>query len=291
MDDELLRWLYHRLLGDPSSNHTADCTYSDGLIVFIHFFSAKSDRSSRWACQKRHWPLWCRRLRFPSYSQLRRRLNHPRVQQLLHQMNEELKDRLPRSAELACDSKPLVVGGFSKDPDATVGKVPDGFARGYRFHAIVDSTGVIEVFEITGLHAGEAPVICGLVSKVPLSGKVLRGDAGYDANELYQVVADAGGRLIAPRRKPGTGLGHCAHHPHRLLAIAELEQSPQGLKAHRRHRNRIEQSFAHLTNLPFGLWALPNFVRRTGRVRMWTLAKVALYHLNRVLLQEVALAA
>jgi len=291
MDDELLGWLYHRLLGNPSSNRTAECTYSDGLIVFIYLFAAMCNRSSRWACQKRHWPLWCRRLNFPSYSQLRRRLNRDSARRLLEQINQQCKDRLPRSGELVCDGKPLVVGGFSKDPDSDVGHVPNGFARGYRFHAIVDGTGVIEAFAITSLRVGESTLMCDLVAQAPLAGKLLRGDANYDSNPLYGATALQGGRLIARRRKPLRGLGHGAHHPHRLQAIDELEKSPRGLAQHRRHRNRIEQSFAYFTNLPFGLWALPNFVRRLKRVRMWTMAKVTLYHLNRTLLQRLPHAA
>lgn len=291
MDDELLNWLYHRLLGDPSS-HTRDCTYSDGLILFIHLFAVISNRSTRWACNKRHWPLWCRRLRFPSYSQLCRRLKSTRVQTLLEQINAECKAGLPRSDELVADGKPLVVGGFSKDPDATAGKVPDGFARGYRLHVLADAlAGIIDVFEVTGLHAGEATVMRQLVSRADVRGKVVRADANYDSNPLYRQVADQQGRLRAPRRKPGRGLGHHPQHPHRLAAIAELEQSPAALAEHRRRRNRVEQILAHLTNLPCGLWALPNSVRRLPRVRIWIAAKITLYHLNLVLLQELRHAA
>lgn len=291
MDDELLGWLYHRLLGDPSRSHTADCTYSDALIVFIFLFGVIGNHSSRWACQKRNWPLWCRRLDFPSYSQLCRRLKSSAVQRLLEQINQEYKAALPRSGNLIADGKPLVVGGFSKDPDATVGKVPNGFARGYRLHVIADSLGIIEDFEVSGLHAGEATVMRQLVPRVDVRGKSIDADANYDSNPLYRQVADQDGRLIAPRRKSGRGLGHHPQHPHRLAAIAELEQSPALRAEHRRRRNHIERILAHLTNLPCGLWALPNFVRRLPRVRTWILGKIILYHLNQVLLQALRHAA
>ena len=287
MDDELLGWLYHRLLGNPSRSHTAGCTYSDALIVFIFLFGVIGNHSSRWACHKRHWPLWCRRLRFPSYSQLCRRLKSGAVQRLLEQINEECKAALPRSGNLIADGKPLVVGGFSKDPDATVGKVPDGFARGYRVHVIADSSRIIEGFEVSGLHAGEATVMRQLLPRVDVRGKTIDADANYDSNPLYRQVANQHGRLIAPRRKPGRGLGHHPQHPHRLGAIAELEQSPDRRAEHRRRRNHIERIFAHLTNLPCGLWALPNFVRRLPRVRTWILAKIILYHINELLQQAL----
>src|SRR5204863_7312989 len=118
------------------------------------------------------------------------------------------------------------------------------------------------------------------LGKTDLNGSILRGDANYDSNRLYRATARRGGRLIAPRKKPHTGLGHRRHHPHRLLAVAELETGVEHLRRHQRHRNRVEQSFAHLTNLSFGLWALPNFVRRMRRVTLWTKAKIALYHFH-----------
>lgn len=291
MDGELLRWLYHRLLGDPSSARTRECTYSDGLIAFIYFFATLTHHSPRWACQKRNWPPWCRRLAFPSYSQLCRRLKNERHQQLIEQINSECKQRLPKGNELIVDGKPLVVGGFSKDPDATTGRVPDGYARGYRMNVVGSSAGAYEAFEVTGLNGGEATVIRQLISGVDLKGRIVRGDANFDSNPLYEAIAEAGGRLIAERRKPGRRLGHRPHHPHRLRALEELEQTPDGLAQHRRRRIRIEQSFAHLTNLSFGLCGLPNFVRRLPRVRMWVLAKITLYHLHRMLVQEVTRAA
>ena len=291
MDGELLRWLYHRLLGDPNTSRTRDCTYSDGLIALIYFFAALTHHSPRWACQKRNWPPWCRRRAFPSYSQLCRRLKNAQIERLIEQINSECKAHLPRGDELIVDGKPLVVGGFSKDPDATTGRVPDGYARGYRLNVVGSSAGVYEAFEVTGLNGGEATVIRELISDVELEGRIVRGDANFDSNPLYRVIAEAGARLIAERRKPGRGLGHCPHHPHRLQAIKELEQTLHGLAQHRRRRIRIEQSFAHLTNLSFGLCGLPNFVRRLPRVRRWVLAKITLYHLHRMLLQEVACAA
>ena len=291
MDGELLRWLYHRLLRDPSACGTRDCTYSNGLIAFIYFYAALTHHSPRWASQRRHWPAWCRRLKFPSYSQLCRRLKSNSTLRLIEQVNRECIAGLPKGEELIADGKPLVVGGFSKDPDASTGRVPDGFARGYRLHAIVSSTGIFEAFAVSGLHAGEATLIRQLVAGLPLERRTMRGDANFDSNPLYQQVAASGGRLISERRKPGRGLGHVRHHPHRLAALAELEQRPGGLAEHRRRRIRIEQIFAHLTNLPFGLSGLPNFVRRLARVWRWVLAKITLYHLHQMLRQEVAHAA
>lgn len=292
MDGELFRELYHRLYSDPTLTHTRDCTFPDAVILLIYFYAAMNNCSPRWAHGKRNWPLWCRHLVFPSYSQLMKRLAWERTQTLIDRLNAEFRGRLPATCEKVCDGKPLVVGGFSKDPDARSGKIPDGWARGYKLHAVVDSLGAIDVFCVTALDAGEATVVRQrLLGKTDLSGSILRGDANYDSNRLYRATARRGGRLIAPRKKPCTGLGHRRHHPHRLLAVAELETGVDHRRRHKRHRNRIEQSFAHLTNLSFGLWALPNFVRRTRRVTLWTKAKIALYHFHLARSLGTALAA
>ena len=75
MDGELLRWLYHRLLHDPTLARTRNCTYGDGVIALAYFYAALCNRSLLWASDIRHWPIWCRAvLKLPSYSQLNRRL-------------------------------------------------------------------------------------------------------------------------------------------------------------------------------------------------------------------------
>ena len=212
MDGELLRWLYHRLVHDPSLCHTKDCTYSDGLITLIYFFAVLSDRSGRWACDRRNWPLWYRRLKLSSYSQYNKRIKSPWIRGIINQINAQLRDRLGHSFEKVADGKPLVVGGFSHDPDARLGKVPDGWAKGYKLHVIVDSCGGIDAFEVTALDAGEATVLRRLIPGADLAGAILRADANYDSNPTYRVAAQAHARLIAPRRKPGTGLGHHPQH-------------------------------------------------------------------------------
>ena len=283
MDSELLRWLYHRLLHDPTLDHTAGCTYSLGLITLIYFYAVLLNRSPHWACDRHNWPVGYRRLRLPSYSQFNRRLKRPETGRLIGQINDELAQRLPHSDLKFVDGKPLTVSGFSKDRDATVGQVPGGYARGYKLHLLVDSLGRIEAFDVTGLQAGEPVVMRKMLQDRDLGGLLLRGDSNYDSNRLYRQVADDGGRLVASRKRPFTGIGHHPQHPDRLRAIRELERSPQSLREHRRIRAEVERRIGHLTNLPCGLWALPGFVRRRVRVRRWVSAKIALFHLYRVL--------
>jgi len=280
MDGELLRWLYHYLLGHGKAAATPRCRYDEGLIVLIGLQAVLCNRSLRWAASRQNWPIWCRRvLTFPSYSQLRRRLLKPSAARRVLELDRHLKTRLGCSDQKVADGKPLTIGGFSKDRDATRGHVPGGFARGYRLHAVRDAiTGVIDVSAVTGLAAGEATVLRPMLRKMRLRGCVIRADANYDSNALYAAAALRRGRLIAPRRKPGRGLGHGQHHRHRLLAIAELESDPAHRRDHARRRSVAERTFADLGNR-VGLFGLPNFVRRKHRVRKWVRAKIVLYHL------------
>jgi len=292
MDGELLRALYHELFHRRKFKTASRCNYQDAIILWIYFLGVFSDRSMRWAYDKRHWPLWARRLRCPSYSQLMRRLKTPAIQAHIHDLHRDLLSRLPTSTDKAVDGKPIVVSDYSKDPDAKVGRLSEKrFGRGYKLHAIANKHGIIEAFCVTGLNAGESTIARDLVKQVDLRNAVLRADANYDSSPTYAAVAAAGGRLVAPRRKPNRGLGHRKHHPHRLRAIAEFECAADRGITHKRHRLRIEQSFGHLTNLPFGLAPIPNWVRRQERVERWVAAKIILYHLHLTQKQPAANAA
>jgi hypothetical protein len=279
--------LYHRLLDDPKLAHEPNCIFGNGIILLVHFYAVLNNRSILWASKIKHWPCWCRAvLGLPSRSQINKRLKSESVTHWIALIDAELRERLPRGKDKVGDGKPLVVGGFSHDPDARWGKMPgDGWAKGYKLHALIDAvSATFDAWEVTPLDAGEATVLRrDLLPACDLRDCTLRADGNYDSNPTYRAVALAGGRHIAPRRKPGTGLGHRPHHPDRLRARSELEHGPeaqQRLRQHKRARNRVEQVLGHLTNLPFGLWALPNHVRRLHRVRLWVAAKILLYHLH-----------
>lgn len=287
MDEQLLGTLYHRLIHGPEGKCRQRSIYSDGLIALIYLFAVLKDRSPLWAQNLKHWPLWVRaRLsaNWPSYSQLQRRLKRPSLWQLLERLLREYRQALPAGAEKILDGKPLVVGGFSKDRDAKRGKVPDGWARGYKLHVLIDAgSGAVEAFRLSSMNDGEPTVAAALLRPLLDAkpwGWLVRADSNYDSNDLYGLIAAASGRLLAPRKKPQTGLGHHPQHSDRLRAITELEQAAEAAGEHKRHRNRVEQSLAHLTNLPYGLSPLPNFVRRPVRVARWVAAKILLYHLH-----------
>ena len=291
MNDEVLRHVYHELFGSKSKMPRRRYVYCDAVIVFVCVLGVLNNHSPRWAHDKRNWPLWCRWLKIPSYSQLMKRLKEPHIQALIDALNLRERRQLPGSIEKTCDGKPLVVSDFSKDPDARFGKAYGKWRKGYRLHLIADSLGGIDAFCVTSMDGGESTATARLISQVELVGVTLRGDSNYDRNPLYRRVAEAGGRLLAPRKRPHTRLGHRPHHPDRLRAIAELEASEANLAEHELHRIRVEQSLAHMTNLPFGLAPLPNCVRRLERVQRWVSIKILLYHVYLNLLRRQQLAA
>jgi len=296
MDGQLLLKLYHRLFdsgkckADPRPS--VGCVYSDALIVLIYFLGVINNCSGLWASARKNWPLWMRRLKGPSYSQFMKRLKTFPVERLMARLFIEFRDQLPASDLRYADGKALPVGGFTKDPDAKRGKLPgDYWGKGYKAHLLTSDTGVVQLFTVTSLNMGESTVMQKLVTQTPLAGMLVRVDSNYDSNALYQAAAEQGGRLLASRKKPFAGLGNHPQHPDRLRAIKELEATDQAMRSHRRQRIRIEQEIGHLTNLPFGLSPLPNFVRRITRVTRWVLAKLTLYHLHLILRKNNELAA
>lgn len=284
MDDEL-NAVYRFLFPIGALIRTAGYRYPDALIAWIELFRVNRNLSMRAGMDRRRWPIWMRGRDGPSYAQFKRRVKTASVQTLVASVGEHFAAELPRTHDKAIDGKPLTVGGFSKDPDAKRGHVPDGFARGYRLHALVDAGGAIESWAVTPLNQGEATVARGVLANASLAQTTIRADANYDSNHLYAQVATQGGCFIAPRRKPGTGLGHHPQHADRLRAIAELEGDAQATRSHRRHRNRVEQVFGRLSTFPAGLWALPTSVRRLPRVTRYVNAKIALYHAHLAMTQ------
>jgi hypothetical protein len=289
MDGELFRQLY-KVAGEVASKAPPPRgTHSDFTILLTLLWAAGNDEPVSWACARANWPLWAWRTsrRLPSPSTLSRRPHSRGFRLLLVRFNDRLRAALPGSSLKFLDGKPLLVGGFSKDRQARRGKAPGGgWARGYKLHAVVNACGAVEAFCATALDAGEATVArevlvwCGACD---LGGATLLADANYDSNPLYAAVADAGGRLLAPRRKPGTGLGHHGpQHPDRLAAIAALEGAGRdGARGRPLYRLRegVEQAFGLMGNAPGGLrTGLPNHVRGLRRVRLWVALEVALYH-------------
>lgn len=206
-----------------------------------------------------------------------RRLQTTEVQRLLAQMEDELAKPESGGYVTLVDGKPLVVGNYSRDREATWGHSRRGFAKGYKLHAIYGKSPVPLAWEVTGLNEGEPTVAARLVFRVKRHGGYLLADSNYDSNPLHEATSCQGFQLVADRHKSskGKGLGHRRHHAGRLRSI-EILSTAFGRQLYR-NREQVERHFGWLTNHAAGLAPLPNWVRRIHRVRQWIQAKILIH--------------
>lgn len=276
----MLKRIFYRL---APSEMAAGVVYTDVQVAAMFFWAVIHDRSQRWACQRANWSrlpsAWPGLL---SESQFSRRLRSPTVQALLNRFEDEIRSQWPDEWCVAVDGKPLPVGGFSKDPDASTGYGAGQFFRGFKLHAIWGNAPIPQAWDVQPANVSEPTIATRLVASVPGEGYLL-GDAAYDSNPLYEAAAAAGRSLVAPRKKPGRGLGRgTKHHPQRLRSIELTEHTELHPFATALHnwRTGIERQFGWLTTGVAGLQNLPSFVRRLPRVRRWIQAKLIINALS-----------
>jgi hypothetical protein len=277
MERELWNALYR--LTCQLSNDRSGHAYPVRWIVGVYLWAVVHDRPVSWACRPENWPSsW--RVRLPSQSTASRRLRTAAAVELL----EQLRNRCchgPHPPDVSfLDGKPLPVGGFTKDPEATRGHGVGGPARGYKIHAVWTLDALVAC-EVQPLNVSEQTVARRLLPQV--GGGCVLADANDDSNPLHEVAARAGVTLIAPQRRAGRALGHRRHSVGRLQSI-ELLTTDAGQELYKQ-RTYIEQRFAQLTNFGGGLGPLPNWVRRLKRVKLWVNAKLCIHaarnHLRR----------
>lgn len=186
---------------------------------------------------------------------------------------------------LTVDAKPLLVGSHSKDSDAPWGRVRRGWGKGYKLHAVYGAEALPRQWDVEPINEAEPTIAAQLVANLEPGGGYLLGDSAYDSNRLHEVTTFGGRQLIAPRKRPGTGLGHDRQTPGRLRSIALLEGPGKFGRTLHAEREGIERRFARLTNHAAGLAPLPNWVRRLDRVRLWVQVKL-LIHAAYVLLKS-----
>jgi hypothetical protein len=204
-----------------------------------------------------------------------RRLQTTEVQRLLADMERRLARLSSGGWVMLVDGKPLLVGSHSKDPDAAWGRARRGWAKGYKLHALYDGGTIPPAWDITPLNEAEPEVAARLVLSLRGSGGYLLGDKLYDSNPLHDAALAVGCQLVAERKRPQAGLGHCRHSPGRLRSIELLRQEfGRALYA---FRDQVERNFGWLTNHAAGLAPLPNWVRRIHRVRSWVQAKLIIH--------------
>lgn len=273
MEDELFTRLYRIVRNLAHLGRRPKEQYSDETVLLIYFWAVLHDRPVNWACQQRHWPP---QQRWPklSPSQMSRRLARVHIAELMRQIESQLRPG-PDAAPLVktVDAKPLPVGSYSKDKHATWGQAGKAKAKGYKLFCISDRHGVV-AWELHGMATPETKVARRLIPQLDGGGYLL-GDALYDSNTLHEIAGFCNHRLIAPRKKPGTGLGNRRHSPMRLRCIDLLENIRSLFIVDLyKQRGSIERVFGHMGNFAAGLGPLPNWVRTLPRVRRWVHAKI-----------------
>lgn len=242
------------------------------------------DRPVSWACKPNNWPDDLRPHPLPSQPTVSRRSKTVEVLRLLAFV-ERLFAQRGFELALTIDGKPLHVGSHSKDPDAAWGHARRGWAKGYKLHDLDGARPAPCEWDVEPLNVAEPVVAARLVGRLPSGGGYLLGDSAYDSNPLHEATTSGGRQLLAPRKRPQTGLGHCRQTPGRLRSIELLEGPGEFGRSLHFERDAIERRFGRLTNHAAGLAPLPNWVRRLDRVRLWVQLKL-LIHAAYVLIRE-----
>jgi hypothetical protein len=266
--------------------------YDNRAIVAVYLWAALHDRPVSWACERANWPAQAWRRALPDQSTMSRRMGAPEFARDLERLvglaqrrgAHALPALAPFRATLAVDGKPLAVSSFSGDADAKRGWGAGRTQRGYKTHVLVGEHRGVLAWETMPMNVAESCVAARLMRRAAREGELPRGarvlgDASYDSNPLHRVTAACGATLVAPRRRPGTGLGTTVkHHGNRLQCIELFERGPKRrAKEVRRDRAVVERVLGAMCGGTGGLCGLPPWVRTLARVRLWVSAKVFLY--------------
>ena len=247
--------------------------FSAAAILGVLFWSVLHDRPVRWACRAENWPPGLWRGNLPSQATMSRRLRDPRVRRLLDSVERSFEAETTAQVKII-DAKPLPVGGHSRDVDVGWGRGVRGPAKGYKFYAVRSVGGLRPItWRSAPMYVSEQAMALEMIAELDGAG-TLPGDSLYDVNKLYEAAAAAGHQLLARRKRPNAGLGHCRHSPHRLRGLALLETASG--RACYAQREQIERHFGGLTNFGGGLSPLPAWVRRKQRVKLWVQTKLVL---------------
>jgi hypothetical protein len=304
MEGELWETVYGLIREEASKRgRQKRVRYSDAWVLAVFFWAAVHDRSVCWACDPENWPRHQRWRALPSDSTMSDRLRTPSALSLLAAVLQRLAALAPPADSLvrALDGKPLPVGGYSKDRDARWGVGAAGaWERGYKLFGVWGPGVVPDCWTLGPMDEPEPTVAREeLVPALAAAGcgGYLLGDALLDSNPLHEACSARGIQMVAPRKKPGTGLGHGkrGHSEGRLRSI-QLTESPApgdlpsaGRAPFARDlyamRADIERRLGNLCCFGGGLAPLPAWVRTPHRVARWVAAKLVINGLRQCKLQ------
>lgn len=275
MDHELWETLSHSMFdvarAFPKSPRQ---THDTHRIVRIYLWAVLHDRPVLWATRLRNWPQPNRPKQLPDQSTMSRRLRDDETTLFITKLACRVAGPSPLVLIKAIDGKPLVIPKHSTDPDAGYGRGVGGQAKGYKLHAIIGNSAMPLAWSVQPLDVSESSQAHQLIPQLKGEGYIL-ADSNYDSSKLHDTAKDHGHQMLAPRRQPGTELGHRQHSPHRLRAVHLLEQAPSrfGATLYKRRRE-IERQFGGLVSFGGGLQSLPAWVRTLPRVRLFVHAKL-----------------
>jgi hypothetical protein len=254
--------------------------HSTALIARVYLWAVLHQAAMCWACDRRHWDARTRPPMLPHPSTLSRRTRRQDFQQFLDRLGHYLAGR-PQSLQWIkrLDGKPLPIPAHSTDRDAGFGRGPGERSKGYKLHALWAQRPMPEGFRVAPLHIGEQEMARRLLRDLRDGGGYVVADKNFDSNALFDAAAARNHQLLARRRYgPHRGLGHHRHSPYRLRSKDMLEKPTAQLTgfgpALLRHRRQIERDFGNCASFTGGLLALPPWVRRIWRVRLWVHAKL-----------------
>ena len=248
--------------------------YADTLIVSMYLWAVGHDRPMCWAAERSNYTSVFRPRRLPSRSQFCRRIQSPRCQRLLHEVNAQLvQGKVDAPKVRMLDGRAFPVGRYTTDADAKTGYAPGGFMKGYKLHALATEDGFFPCFRVTSLNEQEKVLAREIIEKARPKG-ILLADQGYDSGPLYDFAMARGTLLFTPLFRHAGG-GHRPPSAARMLAKRLWEHGGHALYA---RRDAIERHFAQLSSFGGGLAPLPAWVRTLERVRRWITAKIVIYH-------------
>jgi hypothetical protein len=302
MEAELYRKLYQLVMATPHPKRKR-VQYSDKSITLVYFWGVLHDRPVSWACQERNWPpRWREDFgQLPSDSAMSARLRTVGVMQLVERLMSAASDLVPPAPGQEpghvplvkqIDSKPMVVGAYSKDPDARRGRLADGqFAKGYRLHALTHGR-VVRHFTLLPLNVHDSLAAPVLLPALEGGGYVL-GDNAYDTNDCHALAAAANHQLVSPARACNKGVRDIKFNcPQRLRALDMLDSPlekcghvpPFGQNLYN-GRQRIESAFGGMSFL--GIGYPPAWVRGARRVALWAATKIIVYLIRNAKIKQL----
>ncbi|USN99137.1 MAG: transposase [Phycisphaeraceae bacterium] len=258
----------------PHDDGPTAFVYDARTVLVFTLWAVLNERPFNWAACPENWPDAFRPRHFPDQSTLSRRRRTPGISAWIERVTDTLADRVAAcQRDAAIDSRPMVVGGASKDRDAPAGRGVGGFSRGYRVHMLVDRAGVVRGLRVASINVNERLIARELIASAPRPIQRIIGDANYDSMPLHAVAAGHGRRLYTRIR-----LGRVGRRAQRrrLLLVRLLETTPGRAAMHA--RDGIERVFARMSNIACGLKPLPAWVRGLERVSLWIHVKILFYH-------------